>query len=93
MATLTLTEVAVMDEAISDLRLLHFALDAKEQEIGKRAVMVADAWGLFDVAIDEGRPADTKNELLDVAYQAEAALSQAKQERDGIKATLLAVMS
>jgi hypothetical protein len=93
MATLTLPEISVMDEVIPDLRLLKYSLDAKEQEIGKRAVMVADAWGLFDVAIDEGRPADTKNELLDVAYQAEAALSQAKQERDEIKATLLAVQS
>jgi hypothetical protein len=93
MATLTLPEISVMDEVIPDLRLLKYSLDAKEQEIGKRAVMVSDAWGLFDVAIDEGRPADTKNELLDVAYQAEAALSQAKQERDEIKATLLAVQS
>jgi hypothetical protein len=92
MATLTLTEVSVMDEAISDLRLLHFALDTAEQKVGKRAVMVADAWDLFDVAVDEGNTT-AKNELLDVAYQAEAALSQAKQERDGIKATLLAVMS
>jgi hypothetical protein len=92
MATLTLPEISVMDEVIPDLRLLKYSLDAKEQEIGKRAVMVADAWDLFDVAVDEGNTT-AKNELLDVAYQAEAKLSQAKQERDGIKATLLAVMS
>jgi hypothetical protein len=87
---LTLSYVTTLDKHIPDLRLLKFALDCKEQEIGKRAVMVSAAWKLFDVAVDEGQSAEVKNELAKTAEDAEAALSQAKAERNEIKAELLA---
>jgi hypothetical protein len=93
MDALTLTQISVMDEVIPDLRCLGFALEQADRACCKLGVMVSDAWALFDVAIEEGRSAEVKNELAEVAAFAERRLSLAKRERDEIKATILAVQS
>lgn len=91
MTALTLPQIKTMDVVVPDLRLLGFALDCQEQKIGKLACLVSAAWSMFDTAVEEGFSAEVRNELAETACSAEIRLTEAKQDRDQIKAELLAV--
>jgi hypothetical protein len=93
MATLTLTQIAVMDEVIPDMRRLQFAIASAEKQCGEAACIAAEARHMYNEAIDDEKPYPVRNDLWGHCEFAERILSECKRQRDELKAALIAGMS
>lgn len=89
---LTLSEVSALPESvISDLTQLHWAVENWQIEYGRCAALTAEAYRMFDEAIDNGIDADERRMMEQALDICETAQSFAYMQLDEAKRRLLAL--